>query len=116
MTVELDLVSRASISKAFATIRSEAGEPDVLVFNAGYLEDRDDRLAGPRSGIRPTNLANLNVDFAPVGRLWSASGAGSAAGTNRKWRRQRGAIDVAENGQSPGYPGDRRQEDQTSEP
>ena len=41
MTVELDLVSRASISKAFATIRSEAGEPDVLVFNAGYLEGRE---------------------------------------------------------------------------
>ncbi len=41
MTVELDLVSPESISRAFATIRSEVGEPDVLVYNAGYLEGRD---------------------------------------------------------------------------
>ena len=39
--VELDLVSEASISNAFATIRETAGEPDVLVYNAGYLEGRD---------------------------------------------------------------------------
>jgi len=41
MTVELDLVSRESISRAFAAIRSQAGDPDVLVYNAGYLEGRD---------------------------------------------------------------------------
>ncbi len=41
MTVELDLVSRDSIAQAFARIRSEAGDPDVLVYNAGYLEGRD---------------------------------------------------------------------------
>ena len=40
-TVELDLVSRESISRAFATIRTQAGDPDVLVYNAGYLEGRD---------------------------------------------------------------------------
>jgi len=40
-TVELDLVSRESISQAFATIRRRAGDPDVLVYNAGYLEGRD---------------------------------------------------------------------------
>jgi NAD(P)-dependent dehydrogenase (short-subunit alcohol dehydrogenase family) len=39
--VELDLVSRESISRAFATIRQDAGDPDVLVYNAGYLEGRD---------------------------------------------------------------------------
>ena len=39
--VELDLVSGESISRAFATIRTEAGDPDVLVYNAGYLEGRD---------------------------------------------------------------------------
>src|SRR5213082_3778260 len=39
--VELDLVSQDSISAAFATIRREAGDPDVLVYNAGYLEGRD---------------------------------------------------------------------------
>jgi NAD(P)-dependent dehydrogenase (short-subunit alcohol dehydrogenase family) len=41
MIVELDLVSEASISKAFATIRDKVGDPDVLVYNAGYLEGRD---------------------------------------------------------------------------
>ena len=41
MTVELDLVSQDSISSAFDTIRREAGDPDVLVYNAGYLEGRD---------------------------------------------------------------------------
>ena len=39
--VELDLVSEASIKKAFATVRDTWGEPDVLVYNAGYLEGRD---------------------------------------------------------------------------
>jgi NAD(P)-dependent dehydrogenase (short-subunit alcohol dehydrogenase family) len=41
MTVELDLVSQDSISAAFATIRRDAGDPDVLIYNAGYLEGRD---------------------------------------------------------------------------
>jgi NAD(P)-dependent dehydrogenase (short-subunit alcohol dehydrogenase family) len=41
MIVELDLVSHNSISTAFSTIREEAGDPDVLVYNAGYLEGRD---------------------------------------------------------------------------
>ena len=41
MIVELDLVSQDSISGAFAKIRDEAGDPDVLIYNAGYLEGRD---------------------------------------------------------------------------
>ena len=39
--VELDLASLDSISNAFAQIRELAGDPDVLVYNAGYLEGRD---------------------------------------------------------------------------
>jgi NAD(P)-dependent dehydrogenase (short-subunit alcohol dehydrogenase family) len=39
--VELDLVSPDSIATAFATIRRDAGDPDVLIYNAGYLEGRD---------------------------------------------------------------------------
>src|SRR5579864_1321063 len=39
--VELDLVSQDSIASAFATIRREAGDPEVLIYNAGYLEGRD---------------------------------------------------------------------------
>ncbi|HTV44920.1 MAG TPA: SDR family NAD(P)-dependent oxidoreductase [Stellaceae bacterium] len=41
MIVELDLVSQNSIASAFAAIRREAGDPDVLIYNAGYLEGRD---------------------------------------------------------------------------
>ena len=41
MIVELDLVSSDSISKAFAQIRDQVGDPGVLVYNAGYLEGRD---------------------------------------------------------------------------
>ncbi len=41
MVIELDLVSQESISSTFATIRREAGDPDVLIYNAGYLEGRD---------------------------------------------------------------------------
>ena len=41
MIVELDLVSTESISNAFAQVRDQAGDPDVLVYNAGYLEGRD---------------------------------------------------------------------------
>jgi NAD(P)-dependent dehydrogenase (short-subunit alcohol dehydrogenase family) len=39
--VELDLVSATSISKAFATIRRDAGDPEVVVYNAGYMEGRE---------------------------------------------------------------------------
>jgi NAD(P)-dependent dehydrogenase (short-subunit alcohol dehydrogenase family) len=41
MVVELDLSRQESIESAFATIRSEAGDPQVVVYNAGYLEGRD---------------------------------------------------------------------------
>ncbi len=41
MVVELDLSSDASVAAAFKRIRDEAGDPNVLVYNAGYLEGRD---------------------------------------------------------------------------
>jgi len=41
MIVELDLVSQDSIASAFAIIRRETGDPNVLIYNAGYLEGRD---------------------------------------------------------------------------
>ena len=41
MIVELDLSRQESISAAFATVRNQAGEPQVVVYNAGYLEGRD---------------------------------------------------------------------------
>ena len=41
MIVEMDLVAHESISRAFATIREQVGDPHVVVYNAGYLEGRD---------------------------------------------------------------------------
>ncbi|MFP6688066.1 MAG: SDR family oxidoreductase, partial [Alphaproteobacteria bacterium] len=41
MITELDLASEHSISEAFAAVRRDAGEPEVVVYNAGYLEGRD---------------------------------------------------------------------------
>jgi len=39
--LELDLTSRESIHAAFAQIHERFGTPDVVVYNAGYLEGRD---------------------------------------------------------------------------
>jgi NAD(P)-dependent dehydrogenase (short-subunit alcohol dehydrogenase family) len=36
--VELDLSRQESVAAAFATIRNDAGDPHVVVYNAGYLE------------------------------------------------------------------------------
>jgi NAD(P)-dependent dehydrogenase (short-subunit alcohol dehydrogenase family) len=41
MVVELDLTSEHSVATAFARIREQAGDPEVLIYNAGYLEGRD---------------------------------------------------------------------------
>jgi NAD(P)-dependent dehydrogenase (short-subunit alcohol dehydrogenase family) len=41
MVVELDLASQDSIATAFAQVREQAGDPEVLIYNAGYLEGRD---------------------------------------------------------------------------
>jgi NAD(P)-dependent dehydrogenase (short-subunit alcohol dehydrogenase family) len=41
LIVELDLVSQESISTAFATIRREAGDPGVVIYNAGFMEGRE---------------------------------------------------------------------------
>jgi NAD(P)-dependent dehydrogenase (short-subunit alcohol dehydrogenase family) len=40
MIVELDLTSQASIAAAFERIRREAGDPEVVIYNAGYIEGR----------------------------------------------------------------------------
>lgn len=41
MIVELDVSRQESVAAAFATIRSEAGEPEAVIYNAGYLEGRE---------------------------------------------------------------------------
>lgn len=67
LTVELDLVSEASIQQAFATIRAEAGDPNVVVYNAGYLEGRD---LPPEMGLMehiPTELFDTAQHIASRG-------------------------------------------------
>lgn len=39
--VEMDLASDASIAGAFAQIRAEYGDPEVLIYNAGYPDGRE---------------------------------------------------------------------------
>jgi len=41
MIVELDLSSEESVANAFKTIRAEAGEPEAVIYNAGYLDGRE---------------------------------------------------------------------------
>lgn len=41
MVVELNLMSLESISEAFRTIRAEAGDPEMVVYNAGYSDGRN---------------------------------------------------------------------------
>ena len=41
MIVEMDVSSEKSIASAFTTIRRKAGDPHILIYNAGYLEGRD---------------------------------------------------------------------------
>jgi NAD(P)-dependent dehydrogenase (short-subunit alcohol dehydrogenase family) len=41
MTVELDVGSEDSIDAAFDSVRAKAGEPEVLIYNAGYMAGRE---------------------------------------------------------------------------
>ncbi|MGH3632210.1 MAG: SDR family oxidoreductase [Sciscionella sp.] len=41
MTVELEVGSRDSVTSAFDNIRERAGEPEVLIYNAGYMAGRE---------------------------------------------------------------------------
>lgn len=41
LVVELDLLDRDSIAAAFAEIRNKVGEPDVVIYNAGYSAGRE---------------------------------------------------------------------------
>jgi NAD(P)-dependent dehydrogenase (short-subunit alcohol dehydrogenase family) len=40
LAVELDVSSSASIAEAFGEIRTRAGDPEVVVYNAGYMAGR----------------------------------------------------------------------------
>ncbi|MGB0621856.1 MAG: SDR family oxidoreductase [Myxococcota bacterium] len=40
-TIEMDVVSPESIEAGFAAVRNDVGDPDVVIYNVGYLEGRD---------------------------------------------------------------------------
>ena len=66
LVVELDLVSDASIAAAFDRIRAEAGDPEVLVYNAGYLEGRD--LPPEKELLEHVPVSILDTGLAVAGR------------------------------------------------
>lgn len=66
LVVELDLVSETSIAAAFDRIRAEAGEPEVLVYNAGYLEGRD--LPPEKELLEHVPVSILDTGLAIAGR------------------------------------------------
>jgi NAD(P)-dependent dehydrogenase (short-subunit alcohol dehydrogenase family) len=66
-TVELDVATDASVTAAFARIRDEAGDPTVLVYNAGYLEGRDLPPEMELLEHMPTELFDTALDIAARG-------------------------------------------------
>ena len=67
MIVELDLASPASIARAFEEIRREAGDPEVLVYNAGYLEGRQLPKAQELLEFFPPQMFETAIDVAVRG-------------------------------------------------
>ena len=64
MIVELDLARPDSISAAFDTIRREAGDPEVLIYNAGYLEGRGLPPDQELMEFFPSEMFEVAIDIA----------------------------------------------------
>ncbi|HEV2188099.1 MAG TPA: SDR family NAD(P)-dependent oxidoreductase [Stellaceae bacterium] len=62
--VELDLSIDESIANAFKTIRAEAGDPDVLVYNAGYLDGRELPAEKELLEYVPVRILDTAIDVA----------------------------------------------------
>jgi NAD(P)-dependent dehydrogenase (short-subunit alcohol dehydrogenase family) len=67
MTVELDLGSPESVTAAFQTIRDSAGDPEVLVYNAGYMAGRELPADQELMEHFPTDLFEVALDTAARG-------------------------------------------------
>src|SRR5579864_6062545 len=63
-TVELDLSVDESIANAFKTIRTEAGDPDVLIYNAGYLDGRELPAEKELLEYVPVRILDTAIDVA----------------------------------------------------
>ena len=110
MIVELDLSKEESISRRFRQIRAEAGEPEVVVYNAGYLEGRD--LPAEKELLEYVPVSDLRHRDRMSPAAARSSCAGSAAGDAQE---RRGVVLLLEHpellrgrrrftGQSPYYP------------
>jgi len=94
MIVELDLAAQESIAKAFATIREEAGDPHVLVYNAGYMEGRELPPEKELLEYVPVEILDTALDVSSRGLFLVAQevlpsmrekGAGSFLISNNSW-------------------------------
>jgi NAD(P)-dependent dehydrogenase (short-subunit alcohol dehydrogenase family) len=62
--VELDLGSPESVTAAFNTVRENAGDPEVLVYNAGYMAGRELPADHELMEHFPTDLFEVALDIA----------------------------------------------------
>ncbi len=62
--VELDLVSETSVQAAFRQVREQLGDPDLVVYNAGYLEGRDLPAGQDLMEYIPTELFDTALHIA----------------------------------------------------
>jgi len=95
MIVELDLVSPESIAGAFDQIRREAGDPEVLIYNAGYLEGRQLPPAQELLEFFPPAMFETAIDVACRGPFLVAKEVLPAMR-----RRGRGSVFFSNNPQS----------------
>jgi NAD(P)-dependent dehydrogenase (short-subunit alcohol dehydrogenase family) len=72
MIVELDLGVQPSVAAAFETVRREAGEPQVVIYNAGYLEGRGLPKAQELMEHFPLDMFETAVNVACRGTFWVA--------------------------------------------
>ena len=70
MVVELDLSSREFDHLGVRIIRREAGDPEVLVYNAGYLEGRDLPPEKELLEYVPVEMLDTGLHVAAAGRSW----------------------------------------------
>jgi NAD(P)-dependent dehydrogenase (short-subunit alcohol dehydrogenase family) len=64
LVVELDLAAPASVAAAFDEIRRTAGDPEVLVYNAGYLEGRQLPAGQELTEFFPPAMFETAIDVA----------------------------------------------------
>lgn len=62
--VELDVASEASVAEAFAGIRSAAGEPSTVLYNAGYMAGRQLPPESELLEFFPTELFDVALSIA----------------------------------------------------